>query len=331
MNKGIALVGNLIVDTIKYVETYPAPGTLTTILREDRSLGGLACNCTTDLALLDPELPLKVVGVVGDDERGDYIAGRLGGHRNVDTSGILRMGATSYTDVMTDPDGGRTFFTYMGANGLLRPEHIDFGKIGADLVHIGYILLLDGLDRPDPDYPTTMCRVLADARAHGAATSIDVVSDESDRYQRLVPPALAYTDYCTINEIEAERTTGIPLRDGAGNIIAGNLQGACEALIAMGVSRWAVIHMPELACGLEAGGRYVQKDSWKIPPGFKKSSVGAGDAFACGILYGAYHGWGLDKSIHVAGAVAAHSLSGAGGSDAILPLPEIMAAMERLQ
>ncbi|MCL2059814.1 MAG: carbohydrate kinase family protein [Oscillospiraceae bacterium] len=332
MQKGIAIAGSLIVDYVKYINSYPAPQALTTISAMDRSVGGLACNCGLALAKLDPSLPVKIIGIVGHDEAGEYIMSQFMEHKNIDVTHVLRQGSTSYTDVMSElGTGRRTFFTYNGANSLLAPEHFDFISIGADILHIGYILLLDALDAPDPDYPTAMCRVLDAAQKAGILTSVDVVSEEGERFRELVPPALKYVDFCCINEYEASRTTGIPLRGAGGEVLVENLPEACRMLMDIGVRRWVVLHMPEMACGLVRGGEYVQTPSWKIPDGFIKSSVGAGDAFASAVLYGAYHGWPLERAIHVAGAVAACSLSGAGASDAIKPLPELLDEMGRLQ
>ncbi len=332
MEQGIALAGNLIVDTVKYIERYPAPHTLTTISGETRSTGGLVSNCMLTLAKLDPSLPLQAIGLVGKDAAGDFVLQRFAAHPNIDVSGISRQGITSYTDVMTEQRGGsRTFFHYRGANALLSPAHFDFTKLRADILHIGYILLLDMLDAPDPDYPTALCRVLHGAKRAGMQTSVDVVSEDSERFGKLVPPALAYADYCIINEVEAAHTTGIPLRSRDGSIVMQNLQPACAALMNMGVGRWAVIHMPELSCAAERAGSYYQAPSWRIPEGFLKSTVGAGEACASGILYGAYRGWSLAESLRIAGAVAAYSLSGAGATDAIKPLPELLASMEEFQ
>ena len=178
MKKGIALAGNLLVDYIKYIESYPAPQALTTILSMDRAVGGLVNNCALTLAKLDPGLPIKTMGIIGQDDSGDYILSELGRHPGIDTSQILRRGHTSYTDVMTEKStGSRTFFCYMGASAQLKPEHFDFTKLDADILHIGYILLLDGLDAPDSEYPTAMCRVLDAAQKAGIQTSIDVVSE----------------------------------------------------------------------------------------------------------------------------------------------------------
>ncbi|MDR0315527.1 MAG: carbohydrate kinase family protein [Treponema sp.] len=328
MKKGIAIAGNLGVDYIKFIESYPAPQTLTTITDTDRSTGGLCCNCVLILARLDPSLPITAIGLVGHDGAGDYILSQFAGHANIDTSRIRRQGATAYTDVMTEQNSGRrTFFHFRGADALFGPEHIDFANLEADILHIGYISLLDKLDAADSEYPTVMCRVLNAAQKAGLRTSIDAVSGEEEHLARLIPPALQYADYCTINELEASRATGILLRDSADNLLADNLPKVCRTLLDMGIGKWVILHSPELSCGMERGGEYIQKPSWKLPPGFIKSSVGAGDAFASGILYGAYQGWNMEKSMHIAGAIAAYSLSGAGASDAIKPLPELLGEM----
>jgi sugar/nucleoside kinase (ribokinase family) len=330
MKKGIAIAGNLGVDYIKYIENYPAPQTLATIAEADRSTGGLCCNCVSILARLDPSLPITAIGLVGHDEAGDYIFSQFEPYANVDTSRIRRQGITAYTDVMTEKKSGRrTFFHFRGADSLFGPEHINFSGLEADILHIGYISLLDKLDAADSEYPTVMCRVLDAAQKAGIRTSIDAVSGEAEDLARLIPPALRYADFCILNELESSCATGIPLRDNSGNIIAENLPAVCRKLMGMGVERWVVLHSPELSCGMERGGEYMQQPSWKLPPGFIKSSVGAGDAFASGILYGAYQDWPLEESMRVASAIAAYSLSGAGACDAIKPLPQLLEEMEQ--
>jgi sugar/nucleoside kinase (ribokinase family) len=325
---GIAFAGDLIVDHLKTVHTWPMEGALAKVLSQSYALGGLVNNCAVDLAKLDPTVPVKALGLIGDDERGDLILEVFARHPSIDTGSIIRKGETAFTDVFTTPDGARSFFTFMGAGAHLTPSYFDFDRMKADILHIGYILLLDGLDAPDPEYGTALCRVLKDARAHGIATSVDVVSEDSDRYADIVPPALRYADYCIMNEIEAGRTTGITIRDGAA-LNEGNIEKCVRELARMGVGRWAVVHMPEMSAAYDAGsGEYYVERSVKTPDGFIVSSVGAGDAFAVGMLYGAYNGWGVRESLHAASVIAAYSLSGKGASDAIKPLDEIVAEME---
>jgi sugar/nucleoside kinase (ribokinase family) len=331
MAAGIAFAGNLIVDHLKFIKAWPAPGTLTKVDGQSFVLGGRANNCAIALAKLDPTVPVQVIGLVGDDDKGDLILDTFAQFASIDTSNIQRKGETAFTDVMTLPDGSRTFFTFLGSNADLVPADFDFGKIHADILHIGYILLLDGLDAPDAEYGTAMCRVLAAAKSRGIATSIDVVSEESGRYAEKVTPALKYADYCIINEVEAGRTTGVIMRDGE-RLMEENIEKGVRALAGMGVGRWTIVHMPELSAAYDAGSQeYYVEPSIKVPDGHIKSSVGAGDAFAVGVLYGAYHGWDIRRSLQTASAIAAYSLSGAAASDALKPLDEILAEVAAWQ
>jgi sugar/nucleoside kinase (ribokinase family) len=87
--------------------------------------------------------------------------------------------------------------------------------------------------------------------------------------------------------------------------------------------------MPEMSAAYDVeSGEYYSELSLKAPDGFILSSVGAGDAFAVGTLYGAYKGWSMRESLHAASVIAAYSLSGKGASDAIRPFDEIMRETE---
>lgn len=327
MGKGIAFAGNLILDQIKFIEGYPAPHSLTTISRVERSLGGLVCNCILDMAKLAPHIPLSAIGVVGCDEGGQWILDSLSKHSAISLEGVRREGTTSFTDVMTTGDGGRTFFQYRGANALLGPEDFTYPNGLPHILHVGYILLLDRLDAPDPEYGTALARVLREAQQAGIRTSVDIVSEESERFSAIVAPALRYTDYCIINELEAGRTTGIPLRQGE-RLLRENLEPCLRALEKMGVGEWAVIHCPEMAAGLDMKeNRLVEVSSCKLPPGFIKSSVGAGDAFAAGVLLGAYEGWPMKQAMEAATCIAACSLRGSGASDSIKLLDDVLREM----
>ncbi len=96
-------------------------------------------------------------------------------------------------------------------------------------------------------------------------TSVDIVSEASDRFRTIVPPALKHTDYCIINEYEAGKTADIPLRDEAGALMADKIPLVLKALKDMGVARWAVIHAPEGAYGLDEENHYHEIPSLKLP------------------------------------------------------------------
>ncbi len=122
---------------------------------------------------------------------------------------------------------------------------------------MGYILLLPSLDAPDAEYGTRMARLLHDAQARGILTSVDVVSEVGDRYKTIVPPSLRYTDYFIVNEIEAGKTVGVPLRGPDERLLIDRIPEVLMKLKALGIKRWAVIHAPEGGFGIDEAGGYV--------------------------------------------------------------------------
>ncbi|MFR7743602.1 MAG: PfkB family carbohydrate kinase [Acutalibacteraceae bacterium] len=65
------------------------------------------------------------------------------------------------------------------------------------------------------------------------------------------------------------------------------MKAALQKLHELGVAKWAVIHCPELGCGMDEAGNYCEFESLKLPKGYIKGTVGAGDAFCAGVLYAA--------------------------------------------
>jgi sugar/nucleoside kinase (ribokinase family) len=334
MNKnGIAVAGNMIVDTIYRVQGLPMPGELTTIQEDfSRSSGGALCNVITGLAKLDSALPLTALGRLGNDSEGDYVLSLLKEHNNINISNIKREGITSFTAVMADEiTKQRSFFHYRGANAFFCESDFSWDNIKADFLHIGYILLLDTLDMKDDEFGTKMAKLLFHAQKKGIKTSVDVVSENGTRFVHIVPPALKYTDYCIINEFEAERTTGVCLRDENNKLVFSNIKPALEKLKAFGVSSWAVIHSPEGGFGFDAAGNYEEIPSLELPEGYIKGTVGAGDAFCSGIIYGAYSGSSLRESLEMGTAVAACSLSEPGATEGIRPIHDTMALYQKFR
>ena len=334
MNKyGIAVAGNMVVDIPYKVMGLPGPGELTTIQEIfSRTCGGALCNVIVDLANLDGSLPLTALGRLGEDAEGDYILSLLKKYPNINSANIRRKGITSFTSVMADEiTKQRSFFHYRGANAFFSEDDIDWEKINADFLHIGYILLLDTLDSVDSEYGTKMARLLHNAQKRGIKTSIDVVSEKGTRFVTHVPPALKYTDYCIINEFEAEKTTGILLRDDKNNLVHSGIRGALEKLKAWGVSTWTIIHSPEGGFGLDAGNNYEEVPGLKLPDGYIKGTVGAGDAFCSGVIYAAYNGLNLRESLKMGTAAAACSLSEPGSTEGMRSAKDAMALYNSFQ
>ena len=330
MKKGICCAGNMIVDITYPIETWPKQNELTHITEGiTNSTGGSVCNTISDLARLDPDLRLVASGFAGYDAEGDFILREMSQYPNIDLSMVRRDGRTSFTAVMSNNQTKeRTFFQHAGANAYYDETHIDWERLDVDIFHIGYILLLPALDAEDAEFGTKMARLLYRVQKMGIKTSIDVVSESGGRFAKLVTPALKYADYCIINELEAQQTTGVVLRDENDNLVKKNLPTALKRLKDLGVSTWAVIHCPELGCGIDEAGQYFEVPSLKLPKGYIKGTVGAGDAFCAGILYGAEKDMTMKEALKLGACTAAASLSEVSASDGVKTAKEVLTLYE---
>lgn len=326
MKKGICCAGNMIVDITYPIETWPRQNELTHITNGiTRSTGGSVCNTITDLARLDPGLRLVASGFAGYDAEGDFVLQEMRKYPNIDLSMVKRDGRTSFTAVMSNNQTKeRTFFQHAGANAGYDEECIDWEKLQADIFHIGYILLLPALDAADEVYGTKMARLLHRVQRMGIRTSIDVVSESGDRFAKIVTPALQYTDYCIINELEAQQITDVELRDRDGNLRRENLPKALRQLKKLGISTWAVIHCPELGCGIDENGAYFEVPSLKLPMGYIQGTVGAGDAFCAGVLYAAEMDMTMPKALELGACTAAASLREVSASEGVGTVSEVL-------
>ena len=169
-----------------------------------------------------------------------------------------------------------------------------------------------------------MARLLSKVQARGIATSVDVVSAEGERFAQVIRPALKYCDYIVVNEIEAGRITGIPLREGD-KLIKENFRPVCEALMQAGVGKVAAVHCPELGCALDARGNFALVPSLRLPKGYIVGSVGAGDAFCAGMLYSFASGMTCEEGLRLASATAACNLHAPDSIGGARSLAETMA------
>lgn len=308
---GILAGGNWIIDQVKLIDVFPKVESLANISGESQGTGGAPYNVLIDLARLGVNFPLFAAGLVGKDALGEMIVQDCRKH-GINTHCLRATGDanTSYTDVMTEKGHGRrTFFHYRGANVLWRGEDLDFKRVKASIFHLGYLLLLDALDEPDPKFGTKAARLLAAAQKAGLKTSVDVVSEDSDRFGKIVTPALKHVDYCILNEIEAGNTTGFKIRDGNGQLDTVALRHAAGALLQGGVRELVVIHFPEGAFARTRRGEDAWQSSLKLPEKYIGGTAGAGDAFCAGVLLGLHEGWELSRCLLTGVCVAAASLA----------------------
>src|SRR6266850_391210 len=310
---GLLSGGNWIVDQVKLIDIYPQPEQLGNIRAQSQGTGGAPYNVLVDLAKSGAPFPLFGAGLVGRDTLGEQILEDCREHDiDIRNLSMTAKAPTSYTDVMTEQaQGRRTFFHARGANALWRGDDLDFGKSRPRIFHLGYLLLLDALDAPDPRFGTRAARLLAQAQQAGIKTSVDVVSEDSDRFAKIVGPALKYADYCILNEIEAGKTTGLKIRQADGGLDKVALRHAAGALLQHGVRELVVVHFPEGAFARSRRGDDVWQSSLKLPPKHIAGTAGAGDAFCAGVLLGLHEGWDLPRCLLTGVSIAAASLADA--------------------
>jgi sugar/nucleoside kinase (ribokinase family) len=323
---GLLAGGNWIIDYVKLIDTWPPQDALATIVGQSWGNGGAPYNVLKDLVKLGAPFPLEAVGLVGDDANGHLIRDDCRAH-SIDTAQLHVTAAapTSYTDVMTvRSTARRTFFHHRGANALLAPEHFDFARTRARLFHLGYALLLDSLDAPGPDGAPRMTRVFAQARAAGLTTSLDCVSDNSDRFCTIVTPIVPYLDVLFANDYEAEKLTRLALRQGE-MLEPRAVEQAARVLVGLGVREWALIHFPEGACACSTKDDIVWQPSVNVPAAQIAGTAGAGDAFAAGVLFGIHEGWPMARSLRLGVCTAAASLYHPTCSESVRPVKDCFA------
>ena len=307
---GIAVAGSVIVDKINEISAYPQAGELTQIRSIQYAAGGCVPNVAIDLKKIVPEMEISAIGKIGDDEEGKFVSDLMT-NAGVSVDGLRLMAGekTSFTEVMSIPGGQRTFFVYSGASGDFGISDMDFDRISAKILHLGYFLLLQKIDDGDG------IRVLQKALECGMETSIDLVSENSDRYSQVIP-CLPYTDYLIINELEAGRLAGMEPADE-------NLEKIARKLMELGVRKKVIIHKPECAVCLSHN-RFTWLGSYVLPDGYIQGTTGAGDAFCAGSLIGIYNGWEDDKILEFASSCAVMALGSADATSGMKTSREIL-------
>jgi len=304
---GILTAGNFIVDCVKVIDRYPGEDMLAIIHHQTRCNGGGPYNVLKDLAAMKVPFPLFAAGCVGADADGEWI--RRDCEKNgIDISHLITTPdhSTSYTDVMSNQENGRrTFFHQPGANALFDGSNCDFMQLTAKIFHLGYLMLLEKLDRFDLDGKTGAAKLLSRAVNSGLITTVDMVSSDHSSFREIVLSSLPAIDFLIINELEASRI----LSRKVDAMHADELRKAAEDIILLGVRKAVVIHTTEGSVAVEKDGKSITQGSVKLPERYIKGANGAGDAFAAGFLYGLHENWNFSDRLQAGVCAAAACLS----------------------
>ncbi len=331
--RGIAIAGSMLVDIVNIIDRYPKKNMLANVISSDMAVGGCVPNTIIDIARIDPEIFLTAIGKVGNDEYGRYLLSQLKKY-GIDVSNVKvdNNTNTASTNVMTEQKTGeRTFFYSGGANKYFGVDDVDIESLDCKILHAGYVLLLDALDEEDEEYGTKMARLLHKASEAGIKTSIDVVSEDGERFREKVIPALKQCDYAIMNEIECCSVTGLSPVNEDGSVNVENIRKTMEYFMELGVREKVIVHCADAGMALEKNGEFVVVPSLELPEGYIKGSVGAGDAFAAASLYGIYNEWDNKRILEFASAAAACNLSETDSISGMKSAKEIEKIMEKYQ
>ena len=328
--KGIIIAGNILTDIVKQIDCYPKIGMLANVTEISQAVGGCAPNTAIDIAKIDPSVPLSVIGKIGDDEYGRFVVSQMSRY-GIDCGkiSISPDKPTSFSDVMSMPSGERTFFHARGSNADFSPDDVDISGITSEILHIGYILLLDTFDMEDKEYGTVMSRFLHDVQERGIKTSVDVVSDSTADYKAKILPALKYCNYAIMNEIESSMLFDIDPYYEDGSLNIENMRTIMVRMAECGIKDKVIIHCKKAGfCYDVKSGEFTVQPSVNIPKSAIKGSVGAGDAFCAGSLYGIYNNYDDKRILEFAAAAAACNLFAENSVDGMRPKSEIEKLIE---
>lgn len=317
---GIICGGCWTLDRIKMIDRWPQQEALAVITETDRQGGGSAHNLGIDICKLDASIPVEAIGMLGNDADGDFLRqSAVDSGINVDQLHRTSEAETSYTDVMADETTGkRTFFHHQGSNNLLAPDHFSFTQTQCKVLHLGLLGVHQQLDSICGDDANGWVSVLKKARAAGLQTNIELVSIDASRIRQLCLPCLPWLDTLIVNDYEigalaevdtisASDNSAVKSEQGGGAIPAQCINAA-KKVLALGSMTLVVVHYPAGAICVCRDGRVVETSSVQVDASAIVNTVGAGDAFAAGMLYGLHENWSIESSLQLAHAVAAASL-----------------------
>jgi sugar/nucleoside kinase (ribokinase family) len=313
--RGIVLAGTACLDVVNLIDAWPEEEQIAFIRERIPAAGGPPHNAAAGLVKLEAPFPVELICLVGDDAYGDVFRDTAKAY-GLKVEGVRRVAAatTDYTLVMTSKaTGRRTFFFHPGANDTMTAEQILPDHDGGRIYYLGSPGISASMDRTDG-----WRSALRAMRGRGWKTAMELCPVPPELQAAQVRPCLPLLDYFIVNDSEAEIVSGLPVLSD-GRFDASKAGRACARLLEMGVGDMAAIHHPDGAVALRRDGEKAHAASVAVPREEIAGTVGAGDAFYAGMLFGLHEDWPLEKCLALANAAAATSLHSPTTSAAIRP------------
>ncbi len=248
-------------------------------------------------------LGLKVgfVGVCGDDVLGHFMLAELQRHGVDISNAIIRPGGKTGLSVILNRSCDRAILTFEGLIPALQASDIPFPLLQqARHVHVASYFLQKGLQA---DLPA----LFRNAHSAGLTTSLDTNYDPSGQWAAM-GELLCETDIFLPNDAEALSISR-----------ADDLETAAQQL-AQQVGLVAIKLGSEGGLACQAG-RMVRAGAIPVEA---LDSVGAGDSFDAGFVYGYLNQWPLGESLRLACACGSLSMRERGGTDGQPTLEEAL-------
>lgn len=156
------------------------------------------------------------------------------------------------------------------------------------------------------------------AKEHGLITSLDTqfpLAPVEGKWLSGFGNLLKDVDLIFADESEAKAITGMK-----------DPEAAAKELLKQG-PRLAVVKLGAEGALLMTREKTVRQPALPVPE--ITDSIGAGDAFDAGVIYGTLHNWALDRTARFAAAVAALTLTGLGGTQSAPTVAETEALLKK--
>ena len=255
-------------------------------------------------------LRVAFIGVVGDDLFGRFML-EVMRSRQVDVSNVIvdKNQATGLS-VILNRINDRAILTHLGAINALRAEQITDELLAQTRhLHVASYFLQTNLQPGLPD-------LFQRAQALGLTTSLDTNWDPEEKWIG-VDELLEHTTVFLPNENEMLSMTG-----------AASVEAAAEQLAAS-----LAVKSPILAVKMGSDGGLafdgVSLHRAPIVPVEVVDTVGAGDSFNAGFLYGFLNGWPLERSLKFGVICGSLSTRMAGGINSQPELEEALHVLDK--